>query len=213
MTDLRDPVLAAVTAEGSLPRAGARGRTFVLLVLSGAVSVLVFLVTSRILPHGGPFALFAATSLGALAIAAGAHRHRQTKRPNEPRRRDELAFAELYDAIAPPIRWLANRAIRDPALAEDVVRQTFLHMHRCRGTFVTGSEVLPWAKSIARRLVLDALRRRARRRPPQANPDESPSGRIGRVGLCGGDASFDPGGLRGASSGPEGRAGASRQRP
>jgi RNA polymerase sigma-70 factor (ECF subfamily) len=40
----------------------------------------------------------------------------------------------------------------------DLVQQTFLHMHRARGTFRAGAEVLPWAFAIARRQLVDALR-------------------------------------------------------
>ena len=75
---------------------------------------------------------------------------------------DDTAFAELYDELAPRLKTLAVREVRDAALAEDVIQQTFLNMHRARGMFTRGAEVLPWAYAIARRLATDELRRRAR---------------------------------------------------
>jgi RNA polymerase sigma-70 factor (ECF subfamily) len=50
-------------------------------------------------------------------------------------------------------------------------------MHRARGTFVKGGAVLPWAFAIARRLVLDQVRRdhRAPRVVSDAIPDSAPA--------------------------------------
>ena len=73
---------------------------------------------------------------------------------------DETAFAELYDALAPRLLGFVRRQIHDDDLAEDLVQQTFLHMHQARGQFIRGSEVVPWAFTIARHLVCDWLRRR-----------------------------------------------------
>src|SRR5215468_3689874 len=75
-------------------------------------------------------------------------------------RGDEAAFAELYDAIAPRLLGFLRKATRDAAAAEDLMQQTFLHMHRARGSFIPGAPVLPWAFAIARRLLTDQARRR-----------------------------------------------------
>ena len=40
------------------------------------------------------------------------------------------------------------------------MQQTLLHMHRARGSFISGAPVLPWAFAIARRLMTDRARRR-----------------------------------------------------
>ncbi len=77
-------------------------------------------------------------------------------------RGDDGAFATLFEELAPRLKALATRELGDAALAEDVVQQTFLNVHRARGMFVAGAEVLPWAYAIARRLAMDELRRRAR---------------------------------------------------
>lgn len=59
--------------------------------------------------------------------------------------------------------------MRDPALADDLLQQTFLRMHRGRAAFEPGGSVIPWAYAIGRRLLLDALRTR-RRKPESALP-------------------------------------------
>src|SRR6185436_17608736 len=46
--------------------------------------------------------------------------------------------------------------------AEDVVQQTLLNIHRARGAFVPGAPLMPWAYAIARRLIVDTIRRRRR---------------------------------------------------
>jgi len=75
-------------------------------------------------------------------------------------RGDEAAFAELYDAMAPRLLGFLRRATQDAAAAEDLMQQTFLHMHRARGAFIPGAPVRPWAFAIARRLMTDRARRR-----------------------------------------------------
>jgi RNA polymerase sigma-70 factor (ECF subfamily) len=73
---------------------------------------------------------------------------------------DNAAFAELYDAIAPRLLGFLRKSTRDPTAAEDLVQQTFLHIHRARGSFIPGAPVMPWALAIARRLMIDSARRR-----------------------------------------------------
>lgn len=71
---------------------------------------------------------------------------------------DAAAFALVYDGLAPDLaRFLARHAAGH---AEDLVQQTFFQMHLARGTFVRGAPVRPWAFAIARRLLIDRIRRR-----------------------------------------------------
>ena len=72
---------------------------------------------------------------------------------------DDAAFAAVYDALAERLFSYLRRKLTSVARAEDLVQQTFLQMHRARGSFVAGSAVLPWAFAIARRLMIDDLRR------------------------------------------------------
>ena len=75
-------------------------------------------------------------------------------------RGDDAAFAELYDALVPRLLRFLRKATRNDDEAEDLVQQTLLHIHRERGTFLPGAPVMPWAVVIARRLSIDAARRR-----------------------------------------------------
>ncbi len=72
---------------------------------------------------------------------------------------DDAAFEDLYDAVTPRLFAYLQRQTRDAARAEDLLQQTLLLMHRARGSFARGAEVMPWAFAIARRLVIDAFRR------------------------------------------------------
>ena len=40
------------------------------------------------------------------------------------------------------------------------MQQTFLHIHRARGSFIPGAPVMPWALAIVKRLMIDRARRR-----------------------------------------------------
>jgi|SRR6188768_1138564 len=73
---------------------------------------------------------------------------------------DESAFASVYDSVAPRVHAYLIRQTRDPAVADDLLQQTLLQIHRKRGTYVAGLPVLPWAFAIARRLYIDECRRR-----------------------------------------------------
>jgi RNA polymerase sigma-70 factor, ECF subfamily len=77
-------------------------------------------------------------------------------------RGDDAAFAEVYDLLAPRLYAFLVRYTRERAKAEDVVQQTMLQIHRARGRFLPGAEVMPWAFAIARRLVIDQHRRGGR---------------------------------------------------
>jgi RNA polymerase sigma-70 factor (ECF subfamily) len=85
---------------------------------------------------------------------------------------DASAFPVLYDAIASRIEGLVRRRTRDASRVDDIVQQTFERIHRARGTFIRGSDVLSWAFKIARNLCLD-LGAQGWRERPAAGTDES----------------------------------------
>lgn len=68
---------------------------------------------------------------------------------------DASAFPILYDAIVPRLEGLVRRRTHDPSRIDDIVQQTFERIHRARGTFIRGSDVLSWAFTIARNLCVD----------------------------------------------------------
>jgi RNA polymerase sigma-70 factor (ECF subfamily) len=75
---------------------------------------------------------------------------------------DHAAFGRVYDALAPRLYGYLLRQTHDRARAEDLLQQTMLHIHRARARFLPGAEVTPWAFAIARRLVVDGVRRERR---------------------------------------------------
>jgi RNA polymerase sigma-70 factor (ECF subfamily) len=72
---------------------------------------------------------------------------------------DDAAFTLVYDALAPRLFGYLLRQTHDRARTEDLIQQTMLHMHRARESFIPGAEVTPWAFAIARRLLVDVVRR------------------------------------------------------
>ena len=75
---------------------------------------------------------------------------------------DDASFGAVYDALAPRLFGYLLRQTRHRARAEDLLQQTMLHIHRARASFIPGAEVTPWAFAIARRLLIDGLRREKR---------------------------------------------------
>lgn len=74
----------------------------------------------------------------------------------------EEAFEAVYDAVAPRLESYLRRHLRQLSSCEDIIQQTFLQMHLARGSFIVGSPVLPWAFAIARRLMIDVIRKTRR---------------------------------------------------
>jgi RNA polymerase sigma-70 factor (ECF subfamily) len=77
-------------------------------------------------------------------------------------RGEDSVFEELYDGLAPRLQSFLLRYTHDRARVEDVVQQTMLQIHRARGRFILGGQVVPWAFAIARRLLIDSHRRGGR---------------------------------------------------
>src|SRR5262249_39251838 len=73
------------------------------------------------------------------------------------------AFDRLYDALAPRLRSYLLKQCRDRALADDLIQDTFLQLHRSRRTYEPGRPVTPWAFAIARHVFLMHCRRTGRR--------------------------------------------------
>jgi RNA polymerase sigma-70 factor, ECF subfamily len=80
------------------------------------------------------------------------------------RRRDPRALAELYDRYGRAVYALILRLVRDTALAEDLVQETFLRVWNRVHAFdsVRGS-LGPWLLAIARNRAIDYLRSAAGR--------------------------------------------------
>jgi RNA polymerase sigma-70 factor (ECF subfamily) len=75
---------------------------------------------------------------------------------------DDAAFAVVYAVVAPRLDCFFSRRLFDKNAIPDLVQETLLRIHRSRGTFARGSSLMPWALTIARRLLIDLLRRSGR---------------------------------------------------
>jgi RNA polymerase sigma factor (sigma-70 family) len=75
---------------------------------------------------------------------------------------DASAFRELYALLAPRLFGYLLHMARDRAIAEDLLQQTFLKVHRARAAYVRGADPLPWIYAIAHRTFLDEARRQKR---------------------------------------------------
>jgi len=75
---------------------------------------------------------------------------------------DAGAFRELYALVAPRMLGYLNKLTKSRAVADDLLQQTFLKIHRARAAYVVGADPLPWFYSIAHRTFLDEARKSAR---------------------------------------------------
>jgi RNA polymerase sigma-70 factor (ECF subfamily) len=73
---------------------------------------------------------------------------------------DDAAFGLVYRLAAPRLRCLFSRLGNAPSLVDDLVQETLLRMYRARASYWRGAKVLPWAHTIARRLMIDRARQR-----------------------------------------------------
>jgi len=82
-------------------------------------------------------------------------------------------FEELYDALKQPLVRYLWTFVRNTTVAEDLVQETFLQIHRARRTYTPPRPVRPWIYAITRHVALMHLRSRRRRKEMLAN-DELP---------------------------------------
>jgi RNA polymerase sigma-70 factor, ECF subfamily len=75
---------------------------------------------------------------------------------------DAGAFRELYALVAPRLLGYLLKMARERALADDLLQQTFLKVHRARTAYVRGADPLPWIYSIAHRTFIDETRKHKR---------------------------------------------------
>ena len=72
---------------------------------------------------------------------------------------DQAAYRRLLDALLPYLRAYAYRHLRRGDAAEDLVQETLLTVHRIRHTYDPARPFLPWLAVIAKRRLIDNLRR------------------------------------------------------
>jgi RNA polymerase sigma-70 factor (ECF subfamily) len=81
---------------------------------------------------------------------------------------DDRAFASLHRRLEPRVRSRLGRMLRDEALVQDLVQQTFMRAHQARTRYAAGTSqadkaVEGWYLAIARNVALDHLRHTYRR--------------------------------------------------
>ena len=79
---------------------------------------------------------------------------------------DAAAFRELYAVVAPRLLGYLVKMTRSRALADDLLQQTFLKVHRARAAYVRGADPVPWIYAIAHRTFIDETRRGKRAAAP-----------------------------------------------
>ena len=103
---------------------------------------------------------------------------------------DAAAFEIVYEVVAPRIEGYVRRKVRDSARVEDIVQQTFENMHKARGTFIPGSDVLNWAFAIARNLVTDIGRKAGRETVSDLTAENETMGAVLAAAVAGGEELF-----------------------
>lgn len=74
------------------------------------------------------------------------------------------AFEDFYRVLKPALyKFLIVKSL-DRQLAEDLLQETFLQIHRSRKTYIPGRPVMPWIFSIAHHVYLNDRRSRLKRR-------------------------------------------------
>ncbi|HVY46222.1 MAG TPA: sigma factor, partial [Minicystis sp.] len=84
---------------------------------------------------------------------------------------DAHAFSALHQGLYPRLHAYLTRMSGSPTLADDLVQETFLRMHRARASFVAGGAVIPWAYAIARNVHIDHTRAAKLRRTERLPSD------------------------------------------
>jgi RNA polymerase sigma-70 factor (ECF subfamily) len=89
-------------------------------------------------------------------------------------RRDPQALAELYDRYGRTVYSLILRVVRDQAIAEDLVQETFLRVwNRVHSMDSSKGAIGPWLLAIARNGAIDYLRSSAGRERNTVELDEA----------------------------------------
>src|SRR3954466_6388645 len=77
---------------------------------------------------------------------------------------DQAAFRQLHASLAPSLGRYLLRQTKNETEAQELLQQTLMKLHATSGRFLQGADVYPWAFAIARRLLIDAYRRKKHER-------------------------------------------------
>jgi RNA polymerase sigma-70 factor (ECF subfamily) len=90
---------------------------------------------------------------------------------------EDSAYRECYQLLAPGVMTLLVRVLKNHALAEEVLQDTFIAAFRGIGSFRGETRLFTWVAGIGVRRALNALRdeaRRTRNAPPPVEGGHSP---------------------------------------
>jgi RNA polymerase sigma-70 factor, ECF subfamily len=74
-------------------------------------------------------------------------------------RGDQVAFGELYDALAPLVRGVVMRVVRDPSQSDEVTQEVFVELWRLAARYdESKGSVRSWAVTMAHRRAIDRVR-------------------------------------------------------
>ncbi|WP_260928174.1 RNA polymerase sigma factor [Novosphingobium sp. 9] len=77
---------------------------------------------------------------------------------------DQRAYRLVLRALVPVVRIRVRRRVFDEALAEDVVQEVLMTVHRLRHTYDPELPLMPWISAIVSARSVDALRKQGRSR-------------------------------------------------
>lgn len=100
---------------------------------------------------------------------------------------DASAFRELYAQLAPRLLGYLVKMARSRPLAEDLLQQTFLKVHRARSAYIRGADPVPWIYAIAHRTFIDEARKQKRAVVGASDPETLPD-----VAVEAGESRADP---------------------
>ncbi len=77
-------------------------------------------------------------------------------------------FSSLYRALEKPLLRYLMTFVRNAAVADDLLQETFLQVHRARHTYIPPRPLKPWIYAVTRHVALMYLRSQRRRKesPP-----------------------------------------------
>lgn len=88
---------------------------------------------------------------------------------------DEMAFERLYEELSGPVRAFLHSLTRNAARADDLLQETFFHVHRARQTYDPSRSAKAWVYAIAHNVFLMYCRSEKRRaRHEELAQDELP---------------------------------------
>lgn len=88
---------------------------------------------------------------------------------------DERAFEGLYQELSGPVKSFLTSLTRNASRADDLLQETFFHVHRARQTYDPGRSAKAWVYAIAHNVFLMSCRSEKRRgRHEELADDELP---------------------------------------